>query len=178
MFCPLYRIFGETPAPMKRFCILLVLILSVLPLETAGKPRKPIKVSCIGDSITYGLMLENREQEAYPVQLQRMLGKNYLVGNFGKSGATLLRKGHRPYMEQEEFRKAMDFAGDIVVIHLGINDTDPRDWPLHGEDFVQDYLTLIDIIKNERMTPKPQEAAKLSTDELLEQISRLKKKKG
>ena len=42
----------------------------------------------------------------------------------------------------------------------------------------QDYLTLIDIIKNERMTPKPQEAAKLSTDELLEQISRLKKKKG
>ena len=133
---------------MKRFCILLVLILSVLPLETAGKPRKPIKVSCIGDSITYGLMLENREQEAYPVQLQRMLGKNYLVGNFGKSGATLLRKGHRPYMEQEEFRKAMDFAGDIVVIHLGINDTDPRDWPLHGEDFVQDYLTLIDSLRS------------------------------
>lgn len=58
-----------------------------------------------------------------------MLGEGYTVGNFGKSGATLLNKGHRPYMKQEEFQKALAFAGDIVVIHLGINDTDPRNWP-------------------------------------------------
>ena len=132
---------------MKRTLLLIVLFLSVLPLA-AGKPKKPIKVSCMGNSITYGLKLENREQEAYPVQLQRMLGKNYLVGNFGKPGATLLRRGHRPYMEQEEFRKAMEFAGDIVIIHLGINDTDPRDWPVCGEDFIQDYLALIDSLKS------------------------------
>lgn len=132
---------------MKRTLLLIVMFLSVLPLA-AGKPKKPIKVSCMGNSITYGLKLENREQEAYPVQLQRMLGKNYLVGNFGKPGATLLRRGHRPYMEQEEFRKAMEFAGDIVIIHLGINDTDPRDWPVCGEDFIQDYLALIDSLKS------------------------------
>lgn len=41
----------------------------------------------------------------------------------------MLNKGHRPYMKQEEFQKALAFAGDIVVIHLGINDTDPRNWP-------------------------------------------------
>lgn len=35
-----------------------------------------------------------------------------------------MNKGHRPYMQQEEFKKAIAFAGDIVVIHLGINDTD------------------------------------------------------
>ena len=38
----------------------------------------------------------------------------------------------------------MNFAGDIAVIHLGINDTDPRDWPNYRDDFVKDYLSLID----------------------------------
>ena len=38
----------------------------------------------------------------------------------------------------------MNFAGDIAVIHLGINDTDPRDWPNYRDDFVRDYLSLID----------------------------------
>lgn len=69
-----------------------------------------------------------------------MLGEGYVVGNFGKSGATLLNKGHRPYIEQKEFQRALTFAGDVVVIHLGINDTDPRDWPNYRDYFVRDYL--------------------------------------
>lgn len=132
---------------MKRLSILLALLLSVLPLWAAPKNTVPVKVSCVGNSITYGLKLENREQDCYPAQLQRMLGEGYLVGNFGKSGATLLRHGHRPYMEQEEFRQALDFAGDIIVIHLGINDTDPRDWPHFSAEFVEDYLALIDSLR-------------------------------
>ncbi len=42
---------------MKRFFALAILLLALLPLEA----RKPIKVACIGDSITYGSKLENRE---------------------------------------------------------------------------------------------------------------------
>lgn len=102
-----------------------------------------VKVSCVGNSITYGTGISDREQYAYPVQLQKLLGENYIVGNFGKPGATLLKKGHRPYVEQEEYKKALSFAGDIVVIHLGINDTDPRNWPNYKEEFVSDYLDLI-----------------------------------
>ena len=79
--------------------------------------RKKIKVACVGNSITYGYTLPDRETNAYPAKLQKMLGDDYVVGNFGKSGATLLNKGHRPYMQQEEYHKAIDFAGDIVVIH-------------------------------------------------------------
>ena len=94
------------------------------------------------------MRIENREQDCYPAQLQRMLGDRYEVGNFGKSGATLLRHGHRPYFEQEEFRQAMDFAGDIVVIHLGINDTDPRNWPHFQDEFVGDYLALVDSLRS------------------------------
>ena len=113
----------------------------------AGAQKKLIKVACVGNSITYGYLLENRTQDAYPSVLQRALGKAYLVGNFGKSGATLLNKGHRPYTQQDEYKQALAFAADIVVIHLGINDTDPRNWPNYRDDFVSDYLQLIASFK-------------------------------
>ena len=125
-----------------------LLFISALVLGSLGwGQQKTIKVACVGNSITYGYGIENREQNSYPSVLQRLLGKRYKVGNFGHSGATLLSKGHRPYIQQEEYQKALAFAGDIVVIHLGINDTDPRNWPNHRNDFVKDYLTLISSFK-------------------------------
>ncbi len=130
----------------KRFLLLFLAL--ALVSATEAKSLRKVKVSCVGNSITYGMKLENRERDCYPAQLQRMLGEGYEVGNFGKSGATLLRHGHRPYFEQEEFRQALDFAGDIVVIHLGINDTDPRNWPHYADEFVGDYLALIDSLRS------------------------------
>lgn len=109
--------------------------------------KKHIKVACVGNSITYGYKLADPKTESYPAQLQQLLGSRYTVGNFGKSGATLLYRGHRPYVRQDEFRQAMLFAGDIVIIHLGINDTDPRDWPNYRDDFVKDYMALIDSFR-------------------------------
>ena len=128
----------------------LALTLAFVPADARRKPNPApkIKVSCVGNSITYGMRLDDRERESYPARLQALLGDRYQVGNFGKSGATLLRHGHRPYFEQEEFRQAMDFAGDIVVIHLGINDTDPRNWPHFQDEFVGDYLALIDSLRS------------------------------
>ena len=128
----------------------LALTLVFVPADARRKPKvePKIKVSCVGNSITYGMRLEDREHESYPARLQEMLGDRYEVANFGKSGATLLRHGHRPYFEQEEFRQAMAFAGDIVVIHLGINDTDPRNWPHYQDEFVGDYLALIDSLRS------------------------------
>ena len=119
-------------------------LLIILALVFTGLLQaQPIKVACAGNSITYGYTLQNRETESYPAQLQQMLGDKYTVGNFGKSGATLLNKGHRPYMQQPEYKQAIAFAADIVVIHLGINDTDPRNWPNYRDFFVKDYLQLI-----------------------------------
>ena len=123
----------------KSFIIYLFLTLSVVLYAQQHR----IKVACIGNSITYGYGLPDRATQSYPVQLQKMLGESYQVENFGKSGATLLNKGHRPYMQQDEYHRAIDFAGDIVVIHLGINDTDPRDWPDYRDFFVKDYIALI-----------------------------------
>ncbi len=112
-------------------------------------PERPLRVACVGNSVTYGYGLAHRERDAYPVRLQAMLDATYgtgryEVGNFGHSGSTLLSKGHRPYVNLPEFRQAMDFKADWVVIHLGLNDTDPRNWPDWKEEFIPNYRALID----------------------------------
>ena len=128
---------------MKRLLLSFLLLFFLLPLSA----RRIIKVACVGNSITYGTGVANREQKAYPVVLQGLLGKGYQVENFGKPGATLLRRGHRPYFAQPEFRAALQFRPDIAVIHLGINDTDPRNWPNYRDEFIPDYLALIDSLR-------------------------------
>lgn len=142
---------------MKRNYIKFLLAMFVVALFASNvdaKPRKkqPIRVACVGNSITYGTGIADREHDSYPAQLQKMLGDKYVVGGFGKPGATLLRHGHRPYFDQKEFRDAMDFKADIVVMHLGINDTDPRNWPNYRDEFVGDYLALIDSLR--KASPK------------------------
>lgn len=131
--------------------LLALFCLTTLQLPAAAKRKKgaaqPIRVACVGNSITYGTGIADREHFSYPVQLQHMLGDKYLVGNFGKPGATLLYKGHRPYVEQPEFKEALRFKGDIAVIHLGINDTDPRNWPNYRDEFVKDYLSIMDSLR-------------------------------
>lgn len=109
--------------------------------------QRKTKVACVGDSVTFGYTIEDRENNSYPSQLQSLLGNSYEVGNFGKNGATLLSMGHRPYIQQDEYQKALEFSADIVVIHLGLNDTDPRNWVNYKDFFIQDYLNLIEKFK-------------------------------
>ena len=45
-----------------------------------------IKVACIGNSVTFGAGIKDRNVNSFPVQLQQMLGDNYEVANFGYSG--------------------------------------------------------------------------------------------
>lgn len=125
---------------MRRLLLVFLVSFAVSPLFA----RERIKVACVGNSVTYGYGLENRETESYPSRLQALLGEEYDVRNFGHSGATLLRRAYRPYTEQQAYRDALDFAADIVVIHLGLNDTDPRAWPNYRDEFVADYLDLIE----------------------------------
>lgn len=124
---------------MRHTLAMLFLLCSLCGLAADRK----IRVACVGNSITYGYGLPDRQTNAYPYRLQALLGDAYEVGNFGKSGATLLNKGHRPYTAQQEYKDALAFAADIVVIHLGINDTDPRNWPDYQDEFIGDYRALI-----------------------------------
>lgn len=130
---------------MKRtilLCLLLTTTLTVAARRTADTSAT-LRVACVGNSITYGIGVENRETNCYPAVLERLLGPGYEVRNFGHSGATLLNKGHNPYTRTPEYTAALAYRPDIVVIHLGINDTDPRNWPHYRDEFIPDYAALI-----------------------------------
>lgn len=126
---------------------IIILCLIVPSILNAKLNKKEIKIACIGNSITYGIGIENRDKYAYPVQLQNLLGNGYEVKNFGHPGATLLSKGHRPYIKLPEYEEAKKFRPDIAVFHLGINDTDPRNWPNYSDEFVTDYVNLINSFR-------------------------------
>ncbi len=128
----------------KKGALLLCLIISIS--VSLGQGR--IKIACIGNSVTFGYGLGNPAEDSYPSQLQALLGQRFEVRNFGHSGTTLLREGHRPYYKTEEYRKALDFKPDVAIIHLGLNDTDPRNWPNYKNSFASDYATLIDSIRS------------------------------
>ena len=106
------------------------------------RSKKRIKIACVGDSITYGYGIKDREANAFPSLLQKMLGDDYQVGNFGYNGATLLKKGHKPYWEKEPFPKSLEFQPDVVVINLGANDAVDSNWE-HSAEFPMDYTSLI-----------------------------------
>lgn len=131
---------------MRRLFILAILCI-LLSLPGVAQPPDVLKVACIGNSVTYGYGIENREQNSYPAQLQELLGAKYKVANFGLSGATLLRKGHRPYNETQEYKAALAYKPDIAIIHLGLNDTDPRNWPNYRDEFAGDYYAIIDTLR-------------------------------
>lgn len=131
---------------MKTLKIIMALTAAmIISLSAAAK----IKVACVGNSITFGTGLPDstRMQQSYPAVLQQLLGDGYEVGNFGRPGATLLRHGHRPYFNLPHFREALDMRPDIAVIHLGVNDTDPRNWPNFSDEFIGDYSALIDSLR-------------------------------
>jgi sialate O-acetylesterase len=134
----------------KSFLLLAFFLLQLFAFaQNANK-----KIACIGNSVTFGLTHKNPQLTSYPSQLQILLGANYEVRNFGVSGTTLLKKGHNPYYKTAAFTSMLSFAPDIAIIHLGLNDTDPRDWPNYGDKFSADYSWLIDTIRKANPSAK------------------------
>jgi len=113
-----------------------------------------VKIACIGNSVTYGANLKYPDKEAYPAVLQNLLGNKYEVKNFGLSGATLLKKGHNPYYKTKPFAAAMEFRPDVAILHLGLNDTDPRNWPEYRDEFAPNYAWLIDTLRKQNPAVK------------------------
>jgi lysophospholipase L1-like esterase len=118
-----------------------------------ARPSEPVRVACVGDSITFGSGIKNRGENSYPAQLAALLGGGYAVRNFGVGGATLLRKGNKPYWKTNPFRPAHDFNPHVVVIKLGTNDSKPENWKHKGE-YVADYVALINSFRQLDSKPK------------------------
>ncbi len=107
---------------------------------------EPIRIACVGNSITFGARLENREEECYPKQLNNLLGEEYEVRNYGFSARTLLSKGNFPYVNEKMYGEMLAYKPDITFIMLGTNDSKMMNWQ-YKDEFVDDYVALINSIK-------------------------------
>lgn len=142
---------------MKRYYLLLAGMLLFCSIRVSAQKSSSsghsVKVACVGNSITYGSGIGDRDSFSYPAQLQRMLGDRYEVRNFGVSGRTLLKKGDHPYWEESAFREVQQWDPDVVVIMLGTNDTKPWNWK-YGDEFGPDYRDLLKSFKGLPSHPK------------------------
>lgn len=132
-------------------CLLLCSIATFASGQT--EHPVPIRIACVGDSITFGMGIKNRSENIYPAQLATMLGTKWAVRNFGVNGATLLKKGDKPYWKTNQFEPAHEFKPDIVIIKLGTNDTRPVNWK-HKAEYVSDYIALIKSFQEQDNKPE------------------------
>jgi lysophospholipase L1-like esterase len=109
----------------------------------------PIRVACVGDSITEGYGSTN----PYPAQLQKLLGEAWDVHNFGLSGRTLLKKGDSPYWNEKAYADAKALAPNVVIIMLGTNDTKLGNWKFFDQ-FAADYKEMVESFKSLPSQPK------------------------
>ena len=110
----------------------------------------PIRVSCLGDSITHGVGANTGW--AWPDQLDRMLGAQWDVRNFGHSGATVGRDDKHSIWSQKEYKEALLFHPDVVIILLGTNDTKPENWA-KKDAFPKLYKEL--VVSFQQLSSKP-----------------------
>eukprot|EP00928_Gymnodinium_smaydae_P046683 TRINITY_DN31107_c0_g1_i1.p1 TRINITY_DN31107_c0_g1~~TRINITY_DN31107_c0_g1_i1.p1 ORF type:complete len:265 (+),score=60.62 TRINITY_DN31107_c0_g1_i1:93-887(+) len=113
--------------------------------------RKQIKVACVGDSITEGWTAYEMT-DGYPAHLQQLLGKDFLVSNFGSSGRTMIKDDTRSYWLTGNKQLALTGEPDIVVLMLGTNDAmnanAVKTWEMLKDEYHRDYLDLVDEFKS------------------------------
>jgi lysophospholipase L1-like esterase len=134
-------------------CLFSMSAASADPMEPVDPAnyKAPVKVACVGDSITQGSGAG--PGMSYPSQLQALLGDQWKVGNFGVSGRTLLKNGDFPYWKEKKYQEALKFLPDVVIIMLGTNDTKPQNFK-HEKEFFDDYVELVNSFQGLASEPK------------------------
>jgi acyl-CoA thioesterase-1 len=133
---------------------LVVVVWSISFGSNFAAASEPLRVACIGDSITAGVGTVDPVHESYPAQLSSLLGGAYCVRNFGHSGATLCTRTNLPYWSQPEFTAAKEFKPNIVVLMLGTNDARPETWKVVKNEFVPTLKQQVAALRSLPSNPK------------------------
>ena len=121
---------------------------------------RPLRITCVRDSITQGVGSSNENLYSYPAQLQKILGDGYQVKNAGVSGSNVTKGKGYPYWTTTRYQEGKDFAPDIAIIMIGTNDAlndyvwNPSNPAESTVLFKQDYTTLIEEYKALESNPK------------------------
>ena len=127
-------------------------VLSFSTADVSILDAEPVRVACMGDSITAGARVD-ANTESYPARLQELVGDDYEVRNFGIGGATLSKTG-RPNVWQG-LEGVQEFQPHIVIISLGTNDTvggRRKNWE-QIERFDDDFAELIGVLADSPTDP-------------------------
>ncbi len=108
-------------------------------LKNDFKTSGPVKIACIGDSITEAVIDGGRATLGYPARLNEYLNASYGAGkyevkNFGKGNSSLqeintttttnmLTSSRSQYNQGSWYYSALDYNPDVVMIMIGHNDT-------------------------------------------------------
>ncbi len=112
------------------FVYALIVVLALVAAVAAQS--NPVRVTCIGDSITEGGACNL--SYSYVNVLQEMLGSGFAVTNAGVSAKTMLKQGQCngggdcSYWNTATWPKALASTPDIVTIMLGTNDAKVFNW--------------------------------------------------
>jgi len=112
--------------------------------STTPAAGRPLRLACVGDSLTSGYKMEKPELDAYPAQLARLLGTGYDVRAFAVPGRTALRKADLALWKEQLFADAQAWQPDVVVICLGANDSWPAIWQKYGGQFAGDLRAMVE----------------------------------
>jgi len=136
---------------MKYSRILLLFIAVLFISSSAFSQGYHVRLGTIGNSITHGIALPSPSTQAFPVLLNEMLegvyGDTCRVSNFGLTTTTMLKSGDVSYWDTRHFKEYLTMAPEICFIMLGTNDTKPQNWDVYADEFIDDYLAMIDTIK-------------------------------
>lgn len=126
---------------MRKFFLAIAILAGVTAYAS-----QPIRVACIGDSITRGAGIGDPDMDSYPAVLQRMLGDGFEVRNYGSDARIMSLEGDHPYQKEHHYAEAKAFLPDIVTIMMGTNDSKPHNW--NQELFRASYDQMIKELKN------------------------------
>ena len=111
--------------------------------EEEKDQRLPIKIACVGDSLTYGFGASSASHN-YPSNLQNLLGGDFVVRDYGVDGVTAQKEPHTregSYWDKKFYKKSHDFLPDVVLIMLGTNDSKEPNW--NSKKFEADLRDLV-----------------------------------
>lgn len=133
---------------LGRLFRLLALCLGGLGLACDSGAQKPIRIACVGDSITEGTANPDHALHHWPRLLQGMLDEvaagEYEVKNYGLSGTMLLRDAPVSYWKTGHLAASLRWKPDVVIVNLGTNDALRREVDLDAAQVQADLEALLE----------------------------------
>ena len=152
------------PAPRGARLIMLGLALMIVGMiailatrchrakQAAVSPAAPLRISCVGDSITYGFGLANRDETCWTVLLASLLPEGSETANFGVSGSCAMSSSAFPWEQTAQAQLFRTSEEDLVLVMLGTNDVAAGDWD--AQAFEAEYAELIAAVMEKPNEPR------------------------